>query len=129
LPAVAPKTEPAPAAPTVPADTKPVAGNYKDTYKKAIEAKNQKRWQQAEELFQTALKQNGSESTEPIHISGFGNVEPYVPHYYLGVVLKNLNDCRAALKEWELSERDNAIQKTSLYKSLQQNRDACAGKQ
>ncbi|HEY2907190.1 MAG TPA: hypothetical protein VGJ29_14910, partial [Vicinamibacterales bacterium] len=131
------KTEAAPAAPVAPpgtapatpADTKPIAGNYKDTYKKAIEAKNQKRWQQAEELFETALKQNGSESTERINISGFGNVEPYVPKYYLGVVFKNLNNCPAALKQWEDSERDNAIQKTNLYKSLLENRDACVRKQ
>ena len=123
-PVAPPKTEPA-----APADTKPIAGNYKDTYKKAIEAKNQKRWQQAEELFETALKQNGSESTERINISGFGNVEPYVPKYYLGVVFKNLNNCPAALKQFDESERDKAIQKTNLYKSLLENRDACARKQ
>jgi hypothetical protein len=131
--ATAPKPEPpadtTPTTAPVPTDTKPVAGNYKDTYKKAIEAKNQKHWQQAEELFQTALKQNGSESTEKINISGFGNVEPYVPKYYLGIVLKNLNNCPAALKQWEESEHDNAIQKTNLYKSLLDNRDACAKKQ
>jgi hypothetical protein len=131
--ATAPKPEPpadtTPTTAPVPTDTKPIAGNYKDTYKKAIEAKNQKHWQQAEELFQTALKQNGSESTEKINISGFGNVEPYVPKYYLGIVLKNLNNCPAALKQWEESEHDNAIQKTNLYKSLLDNRDACAKKQ
>ena len=123
-PVAPPRTEPA-----VPAETKPVSGNYKETYKKAIEAKNQKQWQQAEQLFETALKQNGSESTERINISGFGNVEPYVPKYYLGVVFKNLNNCPAALKQWEESEHDNAIQKTNLYKSLLENRDACAKKQ
>jgi hypothetical protein len=125
----APPADTTPTTAPVPTDTKPIAGNYKDTYKKAIEAKNQKHWQQAEELFQTALKQNGSESTEKINISGFGNVEPYVPKYYLGIVLKNLNNCPAALKQWEESEHDNAIQKTNLYKSLLDNRDACAKKQ
>jgi hypothetical protein len=52
-----------------------------------------------------------------------------VPKYYLGIVLKNLNNCPAALKQWEESEHDNAIQKTNLYKSLLENRDACAKKQ
>lgn len=108
--------------------TKP-SGNYRDTYRKAVEAKNQKRWQEAASLFQTALQQNGTESTERINISGFGNVEPYVPHYYLGLALKNLNDCPAALKQWEDSEHDNAIQKTNLYKSLRENRDACLKQQ
>lgn len=125
---VATPVEPAPPPSPPPAETRPIAGNYKETYRKAIEAKNQKRWQEAAGLFQTALQQNGSESTEKINISGFGNVEPYVPKYYLGIVLKNLNNCPAALKQWEDSEHDNAIQKTNLYKSLLENRDACAKK-
>ncbi len=133
--AAPPKSEPAPVAPPPvdasrpPLTTKPPGGgDYKETYRQAIEAKNQNRWRDAATLFRAALAQNATESTERINISGPGNVEPYVPHYYLGVVLKNLNDCPGALKEWEDSEREGAIQHTSLYKALQQNRAACTGK-
>ena len=60
-----------------------------------------------------------------INISGFGNIEPYVPHYYLGLSLKNLDNCKEALQAFDLSEKDGAIQKTNLFKSLQQNRQEC----
>jgi hypothetical protein len=123
-----PKDAPVVAANPPSVETKSIPGNYKETYRKAIEAKNQKRWQEAAGLFQTAIAQNGSESTEKINISGFGNVEPYVPHYYLGIVLKNLNDCPGAVSQWNESEHENAIQKTNLYKSLLENRDACSKK-
>jgi hypothetical protein len=107
----------------------PVAsGKYRDTFKKGVEAANENRWRDAQTLFAAALQQNPTESTERINISGFGNVQPYVPHYYLGLALKNLNDCAGALKEWGESEHEGAIQKTSLYKALQQNRSACGAK-
>jgi hypothetical protein len=130
--AVRPETPNLPVAGAKPPEAGPsggapiVAGNYKETYRKAIEAKNQKRWQQAVTLFETAIKQNGTESTERINIAGFGNVEPYVPHYYLGVALKNLNNCTAAMDEWNVSLDQGAIRKTNLFKSLQENVVTCA---
>jgi hypothetical protein len=107
----------------------PPKGTYKDTYRDAINAKNEKRWDEAARLFQTAITQNGKDSGERINISGFGNIEPYFPHYYLGLALKNTGNCPAALREFDLSEQDGAIQNTNLHKTLVQNRTACGGKQ
>jgi hypothetical protein len=104
------------------------SGSYRDSFKKGVEATNERRWRDAQSLFETALQQNPTESTERITISGFGNVQPYVPHYYLGLALKNQNDCAGALKEWNESEHEGAIQKTNLYKALQQNRGGCGAK-
>jgi len=42
--------------------------------------------------------------------------------------MKNLNNCAAALENWDLSEKDGAIQKTNLYKALLQNREECTRK-
>src|SRR5205085_1992565 len=100
-------------------------GDYRDAYRKGIEAKNRKRWSEAARLFQDALAARGIDTGERINISGFGNIEPYVPHYYLGLSLKNLDNCKEALQAFDLSEKDGAIQKTSLFKSLQQNRQEC----
>lgn len=113
-----------------PATTTPVPaaipGDYKDTYKKGINAKNLKRWDEAVGFFQTALLQKGTDTGERINISGFGNNEPYVPKYYLGLALKNLGKCDEALRAWEASERDGAVQKAgNLYKSLVENRAEC----
>ena len=126
---------PSPAPSTPAASTRPppvvpapvgIPGDYKETYKKGINAKNMKRWEEAAGFFQAALQQKGTDTGERLSISGFGNIEPYVPKYYLGLALKNLGKCDEALRFWALSEQDGAIQKTgNLYKALQQGRADC----
>jgi len=68
----------------------------------------------------------GTDNGERINISGFGNIEPYVPHFYLGVAQMNLKDCQAAMVNWNISEKDGSIQKTSLYGSLKDYRAQCS---
>lgn len=112
---------PPPAPPTV-----PTTGDYRETYRRAIDAKNRRQWNDAARLFQQSLALRGTDTGERISISGFGNIEPYVPHYYLGLALMNLGDCSGALENWDLSEKDGAIQKTNLHGALKQNRQKCA---
>ena len=119
-----PVTTPA-AVPRVPSTAVPPTGDYREVYRKAIDAKNRKRWDEAAGLFQASLALRGTDTGERINISGFGNIEPYVPHYYLGLAFMNQNNCQQALSNWDLSEKDGAIQKTSLYASLQENRKRC----
>ena len=101
---------------------------YRDTYKRAIDAKNRRRWTDARKLFEEALAQNGVESTERIPISGFGNYEPYVPRYYLGLALSNLGDCPGAIENWQKSETDGVVKQTNLYSTLRSERAKCAEK-
>jgi hypothetical protein len=125
-PAAIPKADPK-AEPKAEPKADPLVANadYRESYRKGIEAKNRKRWSEAVRLFQDALAVRGIDTGERINISGFGNIEPYVPHYYLGLSLKNLDNCKEALQAFELSEKDGAIQKTNLFKSLQQSRQEC----
>ena len=99
---------------------------YRDTYKRAIDAKNRRRWPEARKLFEEALSQNGVESAERILISGFGNYEPYVPRYYLGLALRNLGDCQGALENWQRSETEGAVKQTNLYSTLKAERAKCS---
>ena len=101
---------------------------YRDTYKRAIDAKNRRRWADARKLFEDALAQNSVESTERILISGFGNFEPYVPRYYLGLALSNLGDCPGALENWQKSEADGVVKQTNLYSTLRSERAKCTEK-
>jgi hypothetical protein len=100
-------------------------GNYKETFRKAMEAEERRRWADARNLFQQAIQQNGTESTEKINVSGFGGLEEYLPKYHLGIAYKNLNDCPSALKAWAESERDGAIQRTGSYKSMLREKESC----
>ena len=108
---------------------KTVNGAYRNTYVRAIDAKDRKRWDQAAQLFQQSIELNATDTAERINISGFGHFEPYLPKYYLGVSLQNLGRCADAVKAFDDSERDGAVKNTNLYKSLQQNRQACQSKQ
>jgi hypothetical protein len=103
----------------------PVTGDYRDLFRKAMVARDRRQWSESRQLLQQAIRINGVESTERITIAGIGNVEHYLPKYFLGLALKNLNDCPGALAAFAQSERDGAIQRTSHYRTLQQDRDSC----
>ena len=112
-------------APTPSGATSKPAGDYREVYRRGINAKNRKQWKDAATLFEQALQLRSTDTGERISITGFGNIEPYVPHYYLGLALMNLNDCAGALRNWELAEQDGAIQKTNLYEALEGGRKKC----
>jgi hypothetical protein len=104
----------------------PKGADYKDLFKRGIIAGQRKQWPEARLLLSQAIQVNGVESTDRITITGFGDVQPYVPKYYLGIALRNLGDCPGALKAWEASEKDGAIQKNSgLHRNLQKERAGC----
>jgi hypothetical protein len=44
----------------------------------------------------------------------------YVPHFWLGIARYNLGDLDAALREWNTSEEQGAVQKTQYYAQLRQ---------
>jgi len=134
-PSTTPPAGEAPAAPkgstaspptSAPPSTGASIGDYREVYRRAINAKNRRQWKDAATLFEQSLQLRGFDTGERISITGFGNIEPYVPHYYLGLALMNLSDCAGALESWELAERDGAIQKTPLYGSLQDGRKKCS---
>ncbi len=62
-----------------PPPSPPKGGDYRDTFRKAMVAKDRRQWGDARQLFQLAIQLNGQESTERITISGAGYVEPYLP--------------------------------------------------
>lgn len=100
------------------------AADYKDSFKRAIQALNQRRWAEAAQLFREALSQQGVEAPDPINISGM-DYKPYLPEYYLGVALMNANDCAGALEAWRISEQQGAIKKTRENRTLAQLRRDC----
>ena len=100
-------------------------GDYREPYRNAVLAMNRGQWDQAAALFRSALAWHGTDTGERINIAGFGNIEPYVPHYFLGLSLKNLGDCEGALRAWELSEQDGAVQNTDLFEAFLEGQKEC----
>jgi hypothetical protein len=101
-------------------------GDYREPFRKAMLAKDRRQWGDARQMLEQAIAINGTESTERVTVSGFGGYEQYLPKYYLGIALKNLGDCPGAVRWFNSSEKDGAVQQTPHFKSLQRERDACS---
>jgi len=65
---------------------------------------------------QDALKA-APEDGKPVRIYG-NRYQRYLPHYYEGLALYNLKDCRGALEQWDLSLKAGAVQRTSEFQAL-----------
>jgi hypothetical protein len=102
-----------------------VRADYKDSFKRGVQAYRRGNWPEAFKYFMMAIEEKTADSGESVPISGFGDLARYHPHFYLGVVLSKMNDCRGALKEWERSEGDGAIAKADLISNLKSYRTDC----
>ncbi len=80
--------------------------NYWDDFKKAREAVEAKRWQEAEKLLRSAINDEPEPKRRPLGAR-------YTPYYYLGVVLQERGDCRGALEAWKTSEQFGIVKPNS----------------
>lgn len=104
----------------------PARADYKETYRRAIEAVDRKRWADVARLMREAISENPREG-ERIKLYGL-RFEAYVPHFYLGLSLLNTGDCEGALRAFDASEAAGAIRGTPRYGELLDGRQACASR-
>lgn len=96
--------------------------DYKESYKKGLEAAGKKNWAEVARLMQQAAAEQSNEG-EPIKLYGM-RFETYLPHYYLGLARFNTGDCAGALREWETSQKQGAVKGAEL-KTLIQSQKSC----
>jgi hypothetical protein len=94
--------------------------DYKDDYRRGLEAQARKDWAEAARLMRAAIAERPQE--EGLLSSGL--LRRYTPHYHLGVALAELGDCRAAVEAFDSSERQGKIAKEEL-RDLTVRREAC----
>jgi len=105
----------------------PVArADYKDTYRKALEAVDRKRWSEVAQLMREAIQQNPKEG-EKVKLYGL-RFETYLPHYHLGIALSQGGDCAGALKALRTSEDQGAVRSTPQYAQLVDAQRSCAAR-
>jgi hypothetical protein len=96
----------------------PALADYRDDYKAGVDAIGARKYAEAARLLRAAVAAKGEEK------SGFRD---YFPHYYLGVALAEMGDCRAALESLRASERQGQIQKqAALLGDLTSRQRKCA---
>ncbi len=104
------------------AAAQPAFAGWESDYKEAVEAYEQESPRKAEKLLRAALAKKDKEKASAIKTSGMF-FEPYLPHFYLGLVLFQLEDYEGAVRELETSESMGVIQKSdSLFAQLRQTR-------
>lgn len=106
----------------VPAAPAAAQKKHLDSYKDGLEALAAGRLPDAERLFRAAISLQGKEQDDAY---GTFKKKPYLPHYQLGVVLHGLKNYRGAIAEFDLSERDGAIQKGESFSDLERRRRLC----
>ena len=100
--------------------------DYKETYRKGIEALDRKRWPDVARLMREAIAENPREG-ERIKLYGL-RFEAYVPHFCLGLALAETGDCEGAVRAFDASEAAGAIRSTPHYSALLNARKNCASR-
>jgi len=104
-----------------------------DAFRAGLDARADKRWRDVTVEMRRAIQANPQESTRKVRsrLGGLlrqGGME-YLPHFFLGEALFNLQDCVGAMDAWSISERQGAIQsRTDLLMIVQGGYATCEAK-
>lgn len=91
--------------------------DYRDNYRVGLEALEAGRFDEAVRELRNAIAQRAEAKV------GFRR---YLPHFYLGLALHELGDCRGAITAWTKSEEQNEIKKVrDEYTDLRTRRKQC----
>jgi hypothetical protein len=101
------------------------SADYKDSFKKGIDAYGRKRWDEVVKHMREAAEANPAEG-ERIKLYGL-RFEVYFPHFYLGAAYLNLGRCPEAVKAFKQSESQGAIRSSPKYAELVDGLQSCAG--
>lgn len=85
----------------------PLRADYRDDYQQALEAIERLEWSEAQSLLLRAIR----EKPEPGQFNMFQRLDftPYLPYYYLGLVLYEQGDCEGALLQWAIAEKKGRV--------------------
>lgn len=100
--------------------------DYKETYRKGIEAVDLKQWSDVASRMREAIAENPKEG-EKVKLYGL-RFEVYLPYFYLGLALVNSGDCDGAVKALSASEDQGAIRNTPRLPELMSARKGCEAK-
>jgi hypothetical protein len=100
-------------------------GDYKDSFKRGIDAYDRKRWDEVVRYMREATAGNPAEG-ERIKLYGL-RFEAYFPHFYIGAAYLNLGKCPEAVRAFKASESQGAIRSSPKYAELVDGLKSCEG--
>ena len=112
----------------------PPAHAQDDAFKAGVNARGDKKWQDVSLQMRRAIQVDPKESPLRIVRSGIGGLlrqggTPYLPYFFLGEALFNLQDCVGAIDAWSRSEQQGAVRsRAELLEILQKGYMTCEAK-
>ncbi len=106
--------------------TAPAWADYRDSFRKGVEALDRRDWAAAASLMRQA-RQEHPEEGERIRIVGM-RFEVYLPAYYLGLALFQSGDCAGALEALDASAAQGAVGRTGEMARIESMRNECRPK-
>ena len=103
----------------------PLHADYKDSFRKGIEAYDRKRWDDVVRHMREAIAGNPTEG-ERLKLYGL-RFEVYLPHFHLGAAYLNQGHCDQAVKAFETSRSQGAIRSHPKYAELLDGLKSCEG--
>jgi hypothetical protein len=101
----------------------PAAADYRDSYRRGIDAAGHDNWSETARLMRAALAEQPREG-ETVPLAD-GRPAHYLPRYYLGLALFHGGDCQGARREWERSRRQGAILRSPVLKTVDKLDQEC----
>jgi hypothetical protein len=101
------------------------SADYKDSFKRGIDAYDRKRWDEVVRYMREAVSGNPAEG-ERIKLYGL-RFEMYFPHFFLGAAYLNQGRCPEAVEEFKISESQGAIRSSPRYAELVDGLKSCEG--
>ncbi len=99
----------------------PARADYRESYRRGVEAAARESWEDAARLMRAALAEQPRDG-ETI-LGEAGRAETYLPHYYLGLALFHSGSCVAARREWEAAR--SAIRRTPYIRTVARLNQEC----
>jgi len=96
----------------------PLLADYREVYKRGVDAFEQKRWEEAARLMRQAIAEH------PEAGAGLLGIRRYTPQYFLGIALAEQGDCRGAVEALDSAEKQGKITKEEA-RILGQRRQTC----
>lgn len=90
---------------------------YRDLYKDALKAVEIQDWETAIGLLRQAIEEQPTAKT--------GTFKKYIPHYYLGLSLYELGNCKSALFVWAKSKEQEVVTRLKEFSTLQHGVEVC----
>jgi tetratricopeptide (TPR) repeat protein len=97
--------------------------DYRDSYRRGIEAVEKGRWAEAATHLRAAAAEQPKEG-ERVKLYGM-RFEEYLPHFQLGQALFQAGDCEGALRAFSVSQAQGVVQKSQAFRTLERSRGEC----